>query len=278
VHGTYPYPTAATPNRTPGGYTTEQWQWMMDNPELYPELVDVQEYGDTKYITVTPTVLPLVAPLHGTPLKPLADLIEPALRVLIEQTGYNRDLPFGQLAGFRLIPIFNPVKLALDLVAAVPQGINQMLAGLRGEPTWIVPAPPETLVSDSSDTTATTPELTATQSVPDSPSASEPAQAPQTENVAEVLHARQPVVSDAQSDDDSADAAENASDTGNNDTGTAGDTDTGEDDNSDKDNTDNRTPGANKKNTDKDTTETKKSDRADDSGADDNAGSADKAA
>ncbi|MET0896966.1 MAG: PE-PPE domain-containing protein, partial [Mycobacterium sp.] len=72
VHGTYPYPTEATPDRTPGGYTTEQWQWLMDYPELYPDLVDIEEKGDTTYLTVTPTVLPLVAPLHGTVLKPLA--------------------------------------------------------------------------------------------------------------------------------------------------------------------------------------------------------------
>lgn len=151
VHGTYPYPTAATPDGTPGGYTTEQWQWLMDYPELYPDLVDVQEYGDTEYLTVTPTVLPLVAPLHGIGLKPLADLIEPALRVLIEQTGYNRDIPFGATTGFRLIPVFNPITLAVDLIKAIPQGINQMLAGLRGEPTWIVPAPPETLLDNDSD-------------------------------------------------------------------------------------------------------------------------------
>jgi hypothetical protein len=154
VHGTYPYPTAATPDGTPGGYTTEQWQWLMDHPELYPDLVDVQEYGDTEYITVTPTVLPLVAPLHGIGLKPLADLMEPALRVLIEQTGYNRDIPYGATTGFRLIPIFNPVTLAVDLIRAIPQGINQMLAGLRGEPTWVVPAPSETLLDNDSDDTA----------------------------------------------------------------------------------------------------------------------------
>lgn len=166
VHGTYPYPTAATPDGTPGGYTTEQWQWLMDHPELYPDLVDVQEYGDTEYITVTPTVLPLVAPLHDIGLKPLADLIEPALRVLIEQTGYNRDIPFGATTGFRLIPIFNPITLAVDLIKAIPQGINQMLAGLRGEPTWIVPAPPETLVdNDSDDTVAPISEVSTAQRV-----------------------------------------------------------------------------------------------------------------
>ncbi|ANW66265.1 hypothetical protein BCA37_24235 [Mycobacterium sp. djl-10] len=151
VHGTYPQPTEADPDETPGGYTAEQWQWMMDNPELYPELVDVQQHGDTTYITVTPTVLPLVAPLHDIGLKPLADLLEPALRVLIEQTGYDRSLPYGQTTGFRLIPIFNPVTLAVDLIKAVPQGVDQMLRGLRGEPTWIVPQPPETLTDSTDD-------------------------------------------------------------------------------------------------------------------------------
>lgn len=124
---------------------------MMDNPELYPELVDVQQRGDTKYITVTPTVLPLVAPLHDIGLKPVADLLEPALRVLIEQTGYDRSLPYGRTTGFRLIPIFNPVTLAVDLLKAVPQGVDQMLRGLRGEPTWIVPQPPETLTDSDDD-------------------------------------------------------------------------------------------------------------------------------
>jgi hypothetical protein len=122
---------------------------------LYPELVDIAEHGDTTYLTVTPTVLPLVAPLHGIGLKPLADLIEPALRVLIEQTGYNRSISPGQVTGFRLIPVFNPITLAVDLLKAVPQGINQMIAGLRGEPTWIVPAPPETLQDTTSQDTAT---------------------------------------------------------------------------------------------------------------------------
>lgn len=163
VHGTYPYPTEATPDETPGGYTTEQWQWLMDYPELYPELVDIQQRGDTKYLTVTPTVLPLVAPLRDLGLTPLADLLEPALRVLIEQTGYNRSIPSGQVTGFRLIPVFNPVTLAVDLIKAVPQGINQMLAGLRGEVTHIVPAPPETLLQNAAP--ASVPEVQTAQRV-----------------------------------------------------------------------------------------------------------------
>jgi hypothetical protein len=166
----------------------------MDYPELYPDLVDIQETGDTTYLTVTPTVLPLVAPLHGTVLKPLADLVEPALRVLIEQTGYHRDIPFGQVTGFRLIPIFNPITLTVDLLEAIPQGINQMLAGLRGEPTWIVPAPPETLLDNTSEDTAEA-KTSSTQRVSsgDEPAATTP------DEVAPVTH-------DAVGNDDEAEA------------------------------------------------------------------------
>ncbi|MGB3486181.1 MAG: PE-PPE domain-containing protein [Mycobacterium sp.] len=162
VHGTYPDPTQADPTDTPGGYTTEQWQWLMDYPELYPDLVTVQPRGDgsdTTYITVKPTVLPLVQPLHDLGLAPLANLLEPALRVLVEETGYNRSIPYGQYTSFRLIPLFNPITLAVDLIKAIPQGVEQMLAGLRGEPTHIVPAPPETLLGGTGDTvTAAAPE------------------------------------------------------------------------------------------------------------------------
>ncbi len=152
VHGTYPYPTAATPDGIPGGYTPEEWQAMMDNPENFPDIIDVQEFGDTTYITVTPKVLPLVQPLHDIGLTPLADLIEPALRVTIEQTGYDRSISPGQPTRFRLIPIFNPITLAQDLAVAIPEGIENALAGL-GETTVNAPATPSTLARTANPST-----------------------------------------------------------------------------------------------------------------------------
>ena len=149
VHGTYPYPTAATPDGIPGGYTPEEWQAMMDNPENFPDIIDVQEFGDTTYITVTPKVLPLVQPLHDIGLTPLADLIEPALRVTIEQTGYDRSISPGQPTSFRLIPIFNPITLAQDLAVAIPEGIENALAGL-GETTVNAPATPFARIANPS--------------------------------------------------------------------------------------------------------------------------------
>ena len=125
---------------------------MMDNPEDFPDIIDVQEFGDTTYITVTPKVLPLVQPLHDIGLTPLADLIEPALRVIIEQTGYDRSISSGQPTSFRLIPIFNPITLAQDLAVAIPEGIEHALAGL-GETTVNAPATPSTLARTANPST-----------------------------------------------------------------------------------------------------------------------------
>ena len=92
----------------------------------------MQTYGDTTYITVTPKVLPLVVPLHSIGLGFVADLIEPALRVIIEETGYDRSIPYGQPTPFRLFPVFDPIKLAVDVLAAIPAGIEQALNNLDG--------------------------------------------------------------------------------------------------------------------------------------------------
>ena len=136
IHGTYPNPEGVPPTGLVGGYTQEEWQTIMDDPvtyaALHPDVVNVQTYGDTTYITVTPKVLPLVVPLHSIGLGFVADLIEPALRVIIEETGYDRSIPYGQPTPFRLIPVFDPIKLAVDVIAAIPAGIEQALNNLGG--------------------------------------------------------------------------------------------------------------------------------------------------
>jgi PE-PPE domain len=147
-HGTYPNPLGVPPTGLVGGYTQDEWQAIMDNPEGYaatnPDVVNVQHFGDTRYITVAPRVLPLLVPLHMIGLGFVADLIEPALRDIIEQTGYDRSIPYGQPTTFRLIPIFNPIKLAIDLIADIPEGIQQALNG--GPPPL---NPPETVTTST---------------------------------------------------------------------------------------------------------------------------------
>ena len=73
-----------------------------------------------------------MVPLHSIGLGFVADLIEPALRVIIEETGYDRSIPYGQPTPFRLFPVFDPIKLAVDVLAAIPAGIEQALNNLGG--------------------------------------------------------------------------------------------------------------------------------------------------
>jgi PE-PPE domain len=144
-HGTYPNPEGNPPTGLVGGYTQAEWQAIMDNPEGYaaanPDVVNVQYYGDTKYITVAPRVMPLLVPLHNIGLGFVADLMEPALRDIVEQTGYDRSIPYGQPTTFRLIPIFNPITLTTDLIADIPEGIQQ---ALNGGPPPLTPPTSET--------------------------------------------------------------------------------------------------------------------------------------
>ena len=96
-----------------------------------------QVHGDTTYITLPTTNLPLLAPLfflgkkNNIPaLSALADLLNPAMKVLVE-TGYNRT-DYSQNTPFALFPIINPVTLGFNLVAATFEGINNAIGDLNG--------------------------------------------------------------------------------------------------------------------------------------------------
>jgi hypothetical protein len=149
-HGTYlAFNADSDPGETPAGYTVDEWEAITANPQDYPAIVNIQYYGDTTYYTITPKTLPLVRPLHLIPLigKPIADLFEPALRVIIEETGYARWIPFGAPVGTGTIPFFNPITLFLKLIPAIFIGINNFLAnfGLATE----IPLSPTTPMTPS---------------------------------------------------------------------------------------------------------------------------------
>src|SRR5258708_27636581 len=107
---------------------------------------NAQQFGNTTYIPLPWTALPILAPLRylgeQTGLsfltRPLADLVQPVMTVLIE-TGYDRT-SYGTPTPFRLIPIVNPVTLGADLVAATLQGIRDAIGDIDGTR----PAPPPT--------------------------------------------------------------------------------------------------------------------------------------
>nr|CRL74993.1 PE-PPE domain-containing protein [Mycolicibacterium komanii] len=147
-HGTYlAINEDSDPGETPAGYTVAEWKELTTYPEKHPDLVQIETYGDTTYYTIRPKVLPLVRPLHSIPLigKPIADFWEPILEVIIEETGYNRNIPFGQYSPFGLIPIFNPITLVLKLIPAVFQGainfLGNFIPALAPKPIEITPEP-----------------------------------------------------------------------------------------------------------------------------------------
>ena len=125
------------------GYTEAQLEQAINDP------ANRQTYGDTVYITIPTKTLPLADLIrswgteHGvsTITKPLADLLEPSLRALIELS-YDRTTPYGKPAPVGLFPDVNPVKLISDLTQAAQQGIRAAAADLSATPPHLRPRPP----------------------------------------------------------------------------------------------------------------------------------------
>jgi PE-PPE domain/PE family len=96
----------------------------------------------TTYILIPSQNLPLLDPLRAIPLvgNPLADLVQPDLRVLVE-LGYDRaayqDLP----TPFGLFPNIDPATVAAELQQGAVQGVNNALADV-GLPPPSLPAFP----------------------------------------------------------------------------------------------------------------------------------------
>ena len=140
THGSYLAPDGRNPDQLPNGLTPTELAEAIADPANRQRTAG----SDTTYVLIPTPNLPLLQPLRefgaftGTEFltDPLIALIQPALRVLIE-TGYDRSLPYGQPAPFRLIPRVNPITLTVDLVNAIGQGI-QDAAGGTGAP--ITPA------------------------------------------------------------------------------------------------------------------------------------------
>lgn len=150
VHGTYLDPRGDDPaTATPYGYTPEQVQAAIENAkescstETHCQKVDG---SDTYYITLPSKTLPIMQPFldlgaaTGTSalVVPLVDLVSPMAQTLIE-TGYTRT-DYSTPTPFQLVPRFNPVTVATDLVNDIPEGIRAALnPGLDPLPGWTDP-------------------------------------------------------------------------------------------------------------------------------------------
>ncbi|WP_163796997.1 PE-PPE domain-containing protein [Mycolicibacterium sediminis] len=137
VHGFYLTPNGNGPTETlPYGYT----------PETLPAAIAcnvgvncrVDSYGN-QYVVIQATSLPIADFIYGSvpsglrPLiKPVLELVAPAYRVLAE-LGYDYSGDPSVATPLSILPFnpltFNPVKVGLDLVGAVGQGVNNALGG-----------------------------------------------------------------------------------------------------------------------------------------------------
>ncbi|GAB3030524.1 putative PPE family protein PPE42 [Mycobacterium bourgelatii] len=88
----------------------------------------------TTYILIPTHDLPLLYPLRAIPLigDPLADLIQPNLRILVE-LGYDRTAYQDIPQPFGLFPSVDWGALAVQLQEGAAQGVNDALSGLRAQ-------------------------------------------------------------------------------------------------------------------------------------------------
>jgi hypothetical protein len=153
IHGSYLAPDGRNPDELPNGLTPDELAAAIADPAHQQHT----QGSDTTYVLIPTPNLPLLQPLrefgaftHTEFLTtPLIDLIQPALQVLIE-TGYDRSLPYGQPAPFRLIPLVNPITLTVDLVNAIGQGIHDAARDIGMTP----PTPPATAAATDSGRSA----------------------------------------------------------------------------------------------------------------------------
>lgn len=86
--------------------------------------------GNITYITLEPPHLPLLLPLYELGFcKPLLDLVEPTLTVMVDW-GYNRAISPGTPQRAQLIPRVNPIKAVADLAGSVVEGVHNFIDDL----------------------------------------------------------------------------------------------------------------------------------------------------
>lgn len=116
---------------TLNGYTEAELTAAISDP------ANRQIYGDTMYITIPAKSLPLVDLLRTFGAEnrlsnfttPIADLIEPTVRLLVE-LGYDRT-SYGQAQPFRPLPASNQLQLDALTSAAASAGLDAVISALK---------------------------------------------------------------------------------------------------------------------------------------------------
>jgi hypothetical protein len=166
VHGGYLNPTSKNPGALPYGYTPETLDAAINDP------ANQQTFGDTTYVLIPATSLPITYPLiqlgaaTGTSLlvTPIVDLIQPTLQTLID-LGYDRSINPGVPTVGRLIPpLVNPITLTTQLVSDAVEGVQNAVGNLGNTTPVPLGDPVDTttlaVTNAAAGTSGTTPAVT----------------------------------------------------------------------------------------------------------------------
>ncbi|HEX2214643.1 MAG TPA: PE-PPE domain-containing protein, partial [Mycobacterium sp.] len=92
-------------------------------------------HGDTDYYLYPTARLPLLRPFEGFVPSPILTALNAPLQAAIEGA-YRRDVNPGIVTGMTLLPFHNPVQTILNILRAIPTGIDDALAEATGDPTF----------------------------------------------------------------------------------------------------------------------------------------------
>ncbi|GAC1397098.1 MAG: PE-PPE domain-containing protein [Mycobacterium sp.] len=91
------------------------------------------QHGDTNYYLIPTYPLPLLMPLESIPVIgfPLADTLDPPLRVIVE-SAYDRSTSPGVPTPFNPLYSPNPLTFGPNLLAAIPTGLDNGISDFAG--------------------------------------------------------------------------------------------------------------------------------------------------
>jgi len=113
-------------------------------PLVRPKLVYQGSRGDTDYYVIGTDIVPILFPLADLGIsRPVLLALDEPLRVLIEATGYRRDVNPGEPTPFGIVPVLNPVVLAVNLMVSVAVGLDDAFEDTgHGRPLGTAPSGP----------------------------------------------------------------------------------------------------------------------------------------
>jgi PPE-repeat protein len=139
----YPIDILADANAIAGIFFVHPAYDTLTPSQIASGVVEPVSPGDTQttYILIPNPDLPLLDPLRAIPLvgNPLADLVQPDLRVLVE-LGYDRTAYQDVPTPFGLFPNVDPATVAVELQQGTVQGVYDALADV-GLPPAVPPFP-----------------------------------------------------------------------------------------------------------------------------------------